>query len=154
MSAEREQGVTPIPKALGVKVGMLLAITIVVAVAFVIYVLFARGTFEATQRLTLVAGNAEGVSVGMDLTFSGFPIGRVRRIALGEDGKARIEIDVPTRDARWLRESSVFLLDISLVGGARIRAYTGNLDAAPLEDGAVRQVLRGDTAEEIPRLIA
>ena len=154
MSAERGPGVTPIPRGLGVKVGMLLAFTILVAAAFVIYVLFARGAFEATQRLTLVADNAEGVRVGMDLTFSGFPIGRVRRIALGEDGKARIEIDVPTRDARWLRKGSVFLLEISLLGGARIRAHTGNLHDAPLEDGAVRQVLRGDTAEEIPRMIA
>ena len=154
MSAEREPGVTPIPRALGVKVGMLLAFTIVVAVAFVIYVLFARGAFETTQRLTLVAGDAEGVSIGMDLTFSGFPIGRVRRIALGEDGKAHIDIDVPRRDAHWLRASSVFTLEVSLVGGAKIRAYTGNLQDALLADGAVRPVLRGDTAAEIPQLVA
>ncbi len=31
---------------------MLIAFTITVAAAFVIYVLFARGVFEATQRLT------------------------------------------------------------------------------------------------------
>ncbi len=146
---------TPLlPRNLGVKVGMLLAFTIMIAAALVIYVFFARGAFEATQRLTLVADNAEGASVGMDMTFSGFPIGRVRRIALGEEGKARIEIDVPRRDARWLRKSSVFTLEVSLVGGARIRAFSGNLHDAPLEDGAVRTVLRGDTAEEIPRLVA
>ena len=151
---EPEPGVTLLPKNLGVKVGMLIAFTIMVAVAFVLYVLLARGTFEATQRLTLVADNAEGVSLGMDLTFSGFPIGRVRRIALGEDGKVRIEIDVPQRDAHWLRTRSVFTLELPLVGGAKIRAFTANLKDELLPDGAERRVLRGDTAEEIPRMVA
>jgi phospholipid/cholesterol/gamma-HCH transport system substrate-binding protein len=151
---EREPGVTKLPRSLGVKVGMLLALTIVVAVGFLAYVLYARGVFEATQRLTLVAENAEGVSVGMDLTFAGFPIGRVSRISLAEDGKARIEIDVPRADARWLRASSVFTLEVPLVGSARIRAFTGNLQDVPLADGAERPVLRGDTAEEIPRMVA
>lgn len=152
--AAREPGVTPLPGDLGFKVGMLLAFAIAVAVAFVVYVIYARGGFEATQRLTLVAENAEGVSVGMDLTFSGFAVGTVRRIALADDGKARIEIEVPKKDARWLRASSIFTLERGLVGGARIRAYSGNLQDAPLEDDAVRPVLRGDASEELPRMVA
>src|SRR3990170_2791854 len=113
---ERE-GFSPIPKNLQFRVGLLLGLTIMVAAAFVIYALYARGVFEATQRLTLLSDNAEGVSIGMDLTFSGFPIGRVQRIALGEDGQARIEIDVPRKDARWLRNSSIFTLERGIVGG-------------------------------------
>ena len=151
---ERESGFAAVPKNLQFRVGLLLGVTLLVAAAFVAYVMHARGVFEATQRLTLVADNAEGVSVGMDLTFSGFPIGRVNRIALGEDGHARIEIDVPKKDARWLRASSIFTLERGLVGGARIRAFTGNLQDAPLADGAVRSVLHGDTQEEIPRMVA
>lgn len=151
---EPEPGITLLPKNLGVKVGMLIAFTITVTAVFVLYVLFARGTFEATQRLTLLADNAEGVSLGMDLTFSGFPIGRVRRIALREDGKVRIDIDVPRSEAHWLRASSVFTLEQPLVGGTKIRAYTANLSDATLADGAERPVLRGDTAAEIPRLVA
>lgn len=150
---ERE-GFTRVPKNLQFRVGLLLGLTIMVAAGFLLYTLYARGVFEATQRLTLIADNAEGVSVGMDLTFSGFPIGRVRRIALGEDGRARIEIDVPRKDARWLRNSSIFTLERGIVGGARIRAFTGNLQDEPLPDGAERGVLRGDTQEEIPRMVA
>ncbi len=151
---EREPGFTPLPKNLGFRAGVLIALTVAIAGGFLLYVLFARGAFEATQRLTLIADDVEGVSVGMDVTFSGFPVGRVRRIALAEDGKARIEIDVPRRDARWLRTSSVFTLEVPLVGGSKIRAYSANLQDAPLPDGAERQVLRGDTAAEIPRLVA
>ena len=91
------------------------------------YVLYARGAFEPTQRLVLVADDSEGVVVGMDLTFSGFPIGRVRRIELGGDGSARILIDVPQADAHWLRSSSVFTLVRGLVGNTNLRAYSGVL---------------------------
>ena len=121
---------------------------------FVLYVLYARGAFESTQRLVLMADDGAGVTVGMDLTFSGFPIGRVQRIELANDGRARIAIDVPRDDARWLRASSVFTLERSLVGSTRLRAFTGNLEDKPLPDGAVRPVLRGDATDELPGLIA
>lgn len=122
--------------------------------SFVLYVMYARGVFESTQRLVLISDDSEGVLVGMDLTFSGFPIGRVQRIDLGADGKARILIDVPRKDANWLRTSSVFTLERGLVGDTRIRAFTGVLDDPLLPPDSERTVLRGDTAAEIPRLVA
>jgi phospholipid/cholesterol/gamma-HCH transport system substrate-binding protein len=150
---ERE-GFNPIPRNLQFRVGLLLGLTLMLAIGFVVYALYARGVFEASQRLTLVADNAEGVAIGMDLTFSGFPIGRVQRISLADDGRARIDIDVPVTEARWLRASSIFTLERGIVGGARLRAFTGNLYDEPLPDGAERMVLRGDTQEEIPRMVA
>lgn len=151
---EPESNFTPVPKNLQFRVGLLLGLALVIAAGFVIFVLYARGTFEASQRLTLIAENAEGVGIGMDLTFSGFPIGRVNRIALRDDGRARIEIRVPLEDARWLRTTTIFTLERGLVGGARIRAITNNLQDPALPDGAERTVLRGDTQEEIPRIVA
>jgi len=136
------------------KAAMLLVLTLALLCGFLGYVLYARGVFESTQRLVLVADNSEGVKVGMDLTFSGFPIGRVRRIELAEDGKARILIDVPREDARWLRTSTVFTMESGLVGETRLRAFTGVLDDPPLPDGAMRPVLRGDASAEIPHLVA
>src|SRR5919198_1751748 len=144
---ERDSVQTPVPKNLQFRVGLLVGLAVVLGAGFVFYALYARGVFEDTQRLTLVADNAEGVAIGMDLTFSGFPIGRVQRMALAEDGRARIDIDVPRKEAHWLRTSSIFTLERGLVGAARLRAYSGNLQDPPLPDGAVRQVLRGDTTE-------
>jgi phospholipid/cholesterol/gamma-HCH transport system substrate-binding protein len=89
----------------------------------------------------------------MDMTFSGFPIGRVSRIELAPDGKARIVVEVPLKQAAWLRQSSVFTLVRGLVGSTNIRAYSGVLSDPPLPDGAVREVLRGDATADIPRLI-
>jgi phospholipid/cholesterol/gamma-HCH transport system substrate-binding protein len=119
-----------------------------------LYLMYARGAFERTQELVLIADDAEGVSVGTDLSFAGFPIGRVRRIALADDGSVRIVIDVPEGDARWLRTSSVFVLTRGLVGGTTLRAYSGVLTDPPLPDGAERKVLVGDTAAQLPVLLA
>jgi phospholipid/cholesterol/gamma-HCH transport system substrate-binding protein len=145
---------TPIPKNLQFRVGLLIGLTVVIAVGFVFFVLYARGTFDQTQRLVLVADNAEGVAIGMDLTFSGFPIGRVRRITLRDDGKARIVIRVPVEDARWLRTTTIFTLERGIVGAPKIRAFSANLTDPPLPNGAERTVLRGDATEEIPRMVA
>lgn len=136
------------------KAALLLFIMVAMIVASAAYLLYARGLFEPTQRLVLVADDSEGVSVGMDMTFSGFPIGRVRRIELGPDGTARILLDVPKKDAHWLRESSIFTIERSLVGATRIRAFTGLMDAPPLPDGAQREVLKGDALADIPRLVS
>ena len=143
----------PIPH-LELKALLLLAFTALMVCSFVAYVMVARGVFERTQQLVLVADDSEGASVGMDLTFSGFPIGRVQRIELDPEGKARLIIDVPSKDAHWLRTSSIFTMERGLVGETKIRAFTGVLTDPPLPLDAVRTVLRGDSSAEIPRLVA
>lgn len=139
---------------LEIKAAALLLFSLLLIVGSGLYLLYARGAFEPTQTLVLTADDSEGVVVGMDMTFSGFPIGRVRRIELAEAGNARIIVDVPRKDAHWLRQSSVFTLVRGIVGGTNIRAYSGMLSDDPLPDGAVRPVLRGDATAEIPQLMA
>ncbi len=136
------------------KARLLLLVMVLLVAGAVAYLMYARGAFERTQDLVLIADDAEGISVGLDMTFSGFPIGRVGRIELSPEGNARIIVRVPRDDARWLRESSVFTMETGLVGGTKIRAFSGVLTDPPLADGAERRVLRGDVAAEIPRMIA
>ena len=144
----------PLTEHLEIKALLLLGFMVMLILGSALYVMYSRGVFETTQKLVLISEDSEGVVVGMNLTFSGFAIGRVRRIELGDDGKARIVIDVASKDAHWLRESSVFTLVRGLVGGTNIRAYTGILTDKLLPDGAVRTVLQGDAAGEVPKLIA
>jgi phospholipid/cholesterol/gamma-HCH transport system substrate-binding protein len=139
---------------LDLKARLLVGCVLLLIAAAAAFVMYARGVFERTQTLVLVADNAEGVAVGMDLSFAGFPIGRVNRIELSNEGNARIIVYVPVKDARWLRESSVFTMESGIVGGPRLRAFSGILTDPQLPDGAVRKVLSGDAAAEIPRLMA
>lgn len=132
----------------------MLALMVVLVSAAVIYLMYARGAFESTQKLVLVADDAEGVVIGMDVTFSGFPIGRVSRIELSNEGKARMIVEVTRKDAHWLRSSSIFTMERGLVGGTRLRAFSGVLSDPPLAEGAVRSVLVGDVTAEIAPLLA
>ena len=131
----------------------LLAFTAALIAASALYLVRARGYFEAKQNLVLIADNAEGVVAGMDLTFSGFPIGAVQKVELGDQGNVRISIDVRQKDAKWLRTSSVFTLVKGLLGAPQLRAYSGVLTDPVLPDGAERPVLRGDFNEEVGRVI-
>jgi phospholipid/cholesterol/gamma-HCH transport system substrate-binding protein len=142
------------PAHVETKAMILLGLVAALIIAFVLYVMYARGVFEPTQKLVLTTENSEGVIPGMDMTFAGFPIGRVRLVDLARDGKVQILVDVSKSDARWLRASSVFTLERSVVGETRLRAFTGVLDDEPLPDGAVRPILRGDVTAEIPGLVA
>lgn len=136
------------------KAAMLLVLLAMLVLGSALYLLYARGAFESTQTLILQADDSEGVVVGMDVTFAGFPIGRVRRIELSPEGKARMVVDVPRKDAHWLRSSSIFTLERGLVGGAKLRAFSGIPADPPLEDGATRTLLVGDPGAEIPRLLS
>ncbi|MYM36360.1 MCE family protein [Duganella sp. FT50W] len=136
------------------KAALLLVLMVVLVAGSGLYLLYARGAFESTQTLFLQADDSEGVVVGMDVTFAGFPIGRVRRIELSNEGKARVVVDVQSKDAHWLRSSSIFTLERGLVGGAKLRAFSGIPSDPPLPDGAARALLVGDPGAEIPRLLA
>jgi phospholipid/cholesterol/gamma-HCH transport system substrate-binding protein len=138
---------------LEMKAIMLLAFTLALIIGSALFLLRARGYFQPKQQLVLVTDNAEGVVAGMDLTFSGFPIGVVQGVSLGEKGNVRIEIDVVEKDAKWLRTSSVFTLIKPIFGASQLRAYSGVLTDPPLPDGAERTVLRGDFNEEVGRVI-
>lgn len=136
------------------KAALLLVLMVVLVAGSGLYLLYARGAFESTQTLILQADDSEGVVVGMDVTFAGFPIGRVRRIELSSEGKARVVVDVQSKDAHWLRSSSIFTLERGLVGGAKLRAFSGIPTDPALEDGAARTLLVGDPGAEIPRLLS
>lgn len=133
---------------------VLLVVMLAVLLSAVGYVLYARGVFEPTQTLVLLAEDSEGVRNGMDLTYSGFAIGRVQRFALNADGKVEVVVKVRKKEARWLRETSVFTLEKGLIGEAKLRVFTGIMSDPPLPDGARRNVLRGDINENLPRILA
>lgn len=153
MNVDEDRAAPPV-RYLELKAALLLALLVALIGGTALYLMYARGVFEQTQRVVLLVDDSEGVRVGMDMTFSGFPIGRVRSVELSPEGNARILIDVPKKDAHWLRTSSMFTLVHSLVGGATLRAYSGVLTDPPLPDGAERKVLVGDTAAELPIVVA
>jgi phospholipid/cholesterol/gamma-HCH transport system substrate-binding protein len=142
------------PAHVEAKAAILLVLVGILLTAFVLYVMYARGVFEPTQRLVLVTDDSTGVIPGTDMSFAGFPIGRVSQVELAPDGQVQILVDVPRKEAKWLRTSSVFTIERSIVGETRLKAFTGVLSDPPLPPGARRTVLRGDATAEVPRIVA
>lgn len=146
--------VPPVPRApqiknLEFKIGLLLALTLILGAVFIGYALYSRGAFQSTHKLWLTASDVENVSVGMPISFSGFPIGKVSRLSLEESGEVRIEVTLPAEDARWLRKNSTFTLEKAIVGGAKIKVSTPNLKDPALENGAVRPLQSGDATKAL-----
>lgn len=139
---------------LAIKVGFVLTLIPIVVIGLLLYALYARGVFDRTQALTLVAADAEGVVVGMPVMFSGFPIGKVSGMALDEQGQVRIDVRIKEKDARWLRASTVFSLEKQFFGGARIRAFSPKMQDPPLLAGTERPLVYKDSAQDIPQVIA
>lgn len=140
-------------KNLHLKVGLFVITVLVLATGFLFYVLNARGFFEQRFHLNLAAGSAEGISPGVPITFSGMPIGQVTGVTLNDGGGIVIHTEVSADGAKWLRTDSGFTLDKPIVGGAKIKVSSANLDSPKLPDNSTMLLLTSDPSQEIPVLI-
>ena len=140
-------------KHLHFKVGLFVIAVMALALGFLFYVLNARGFFEQQQHLNLAAGSAEGITPGVPITFSGMPIGQVTGVTLNDGGGIVIQAEVTADGARWLRTDSSFTLDKPIVGGAKIKVSSANLDSQQLPDNSTVLLLTSDPSQEIPVLI-
>ncbi len=135
------------------KVGLFAAASLLLAGVFVVYLLHARGFFDKTFHLQLAAASADGVAPGVPVVFSGIEIGRVTTLGLNENGGIIIHTEFLSRNAKWLKENSSFLLDKPIVGGAKIRVDSPDLSAPALPDNATMLLLTSDISKELPALV-
>lgn len=135
------------------KVGLFALASLLLGAAFLAYLLHARGFFEDTFHLQLAAASADNVTPGVPVVFSGIEIGRVTTLGLNDNGGIVIHAEFMQRNARWLKENSSFTLDKPIVGGARIRVDSPDLDAPALPNHATMLLLSSDISKEIPVLV-
>ena len=138
---------------LHVKVGLFTLATLLFGAAFLVYLLYARGYFEHTYRLQLAAASADGVAPGVPLVFSGIVIGSVTSLGLNDGGGIVIQLELPARQAKWLKQDSVYTLDKPLLGSPKISVDSGNLGGATLPENSTMLLLTPDINKEIPVLI-
>ncbi|HEY0663694.1 MAG TPA: MlaD family protein, partial [Thiobacillaceae bacterium] len=135
------------------KVGLFAAATLLLTGAFLVYLLHARGFFEDSFHLKLAAASADGVAPGVPVVFSGIEIGSVTSLELNDSGGIVIHAEFLERNAKWLKENSTFTLDKPIVGGAKIRVESPDLEAPPLPDNSTVLLLTSDISKEIPALV-
>ncbi len=135
------------------KVGLFAAASLLLAGIFMVYLLHARGFFEDTFHLQLAAASADGVAPGVPVVFSGIEVGRVTTLGLNDNGGIIIHTEFLARNSKWLRENSSFTLDKPIVGGAKIRIGSPDLNAPALPDNATMLLTTSDVSKEIPVLV-
>jgi phospholipid/cholesterol/gamma-HCH transport system substrate-binding protein len=135
------------------KVGLFALATLLLGAAFVVYLLHARGYFEHTYRLQLAAASADGVAPGVPLVFSGIEIGSVTSLGLNDGGGIVIQLELPERNAKWLRQDSVYTLNKPFFGSTKISVDSGSLSGPSLPENSTMLLLTPDISKEIPLLI-
>ena len=135
------------------KVGLFALTTLLLGAAFLGYLLYARGYFENTYRLQLAAASADGVVPGVPLVFSGIEIGNVTSLGFNEGGGIVIQLELPERHAKWLKQDSIYTLDKPLIGSVKISVDSGDLVGPALPENSTMLLLTPDINKEIPVLI-
>jgi phospholipid/cholesterol/gamma-HCH transport system substrate-binding protein len=135
------------------KVGLFALATLLLGAAFLAYLLYARGYFENTYRLQLAAASADGVVPGVPLVFSGIEIGNVTSLGFNEGGGIVIQLELPERHAKWLKQDSIYTLDKPLIGSVKISVDSGDLVGPALPENSTMLLLTPDINKEIPVLI-
>lgn len=136
------------PHKIQLKVGLFIVSTIVLILSFLGYVAYKKGFFSTEQTFSLSSKSGENLTEGMPVVFSGFKIGRVNSLELNSDGIVLIKIKIPDRHVKWIRSDSIFILEKPLLGAARINISTVNLNAAPLTNKIIPQVIEANDINE------
>jgi len=140
-------------RSLEFKVGLFILITSVLIVAAVGYVAFKKDVFSRVDTYTLASYSGEDLTEGMPVLLSGFKIGRVDALELGNEGRVLIKVKIPHRYAKWLREDSVVIINRPLIGAPRIVISTGNMSSPPLSTETIKEVVvANDINETIKKL--
>ncbi len=136
------------PKNIAFRVGLFVVVTVLLVTAFVGYVAYKKDVFSKVYTFTFSSKSGEGFSEGMPLVFSGFEIGKVQSLELNEKGIVLIKIKVPERHVKWIRSSTIFILDRPLIGSAKIVVYTENLNSPVLSTDMVTEIYPVDSINE------
>jgi phospholipid/cholesterol/gamma-HCH transport system substrate-binding protein len=122
------------------KVGIFVICATALVVLALLYLAVAKGLFSTSHTYTLSSRTGDGFAVGMPVVFSGFDIGRVHSLELNDKGIVLIEIRIPDKHVKWIKEDSFFVLYRPLIGAARIVVNTNNLESPPLPEDKVSEV--------------
>ncbi|MDY0188317.1 MAG: hypothetical protein RBR16_10380 [Syntrophus sp. (in: bacteria)] len=128
-------------RSLEYKVGLFILITSVLIVSAIGYVAYKKDVFSRMDTYTLASFSGEDLTEGMPVLLSGYKIGRVDALELGDDGRILIRIKILHRHAKWLRRDSVFIINKPLIGDPRIVLSTGKMSSPPLSTEAVKEVV-------------
>lgn len=135
-------------RKIALSVGFFIIVTSLLLLLSLAYVIKKKGLFEPQVHYKLIAKDAENITEGMSILFSGFEIGQVERLALYENGEVLVSISIPEHNAKWVRSDAVFTLEKPLIGNAKITLHS-SMKNAPLDEKTILRMQIKDGINEI-----
>lgn len=130
------------------KVGLFIIIMALLILASIGYVAYKKDMFSKIYTYTLTSKTGENITEGTPVVFWGFNIGQVSSMELTDAG-VLVQIKIPERNNRVIKAGSRFVLEKPLLGSSRIIVYTDNLNALPLQESAITELMVTDDINEL-----
>lgn len=122
-----------------IRVGLLVLIAIIVAVAGVLLIGGQNQLFTSKNEYFILFNNVGGLNPGNPVQLNGVDVGRVKRVVLPTDPEVediRVDITVESRYAARVRENSqATIKTLGLLGDKYIELTSGSPQAPPIPDG-------------------
>ena len=100
------------------------------------FVIWKQELFRPSLRIHLSASSSQGVRRGMAVRLSGFRIGKISSVELEKENRVRVDMDVFSEYAHFLRRNSVAnVASESLLGDRFIEMTAGTEQSGQLEEG-------------------
>lgn len=118
------------------KIGLFLALALAACLGAVFYIGAGSDLFTPKYLLHFTVDQGTGFAAGMPIKLSGFRIGRIQEIALNQDARVEIQVQIARKYQQWIRADSVArLVKEGLVGDEIIELSVGSSGQRMLEDG-------------------
>lgn len=135
-------------KNLELKVGIFVVSIVLLMLLSVVFIAYKKGAFEEMYELKLSSASGDGITEGMPVLFSGFEVGKITKMELTDTGIVVLHAKIPSKHAKWINESSDFILNKPLIGSPKIIIKTANLQAKPITKDKIPQLKTVDGINE------
>ncbi len=118
-------------------VGIFVILALAVTVALIVLMGANQRWFKKNYYYHAQFTTANSLSVGMDITFRGFTIGKVTAITLTQSNDVDVEFYVQEEDIDKVRENSLIQLVSSPIGGGQLVFHQGAVPTPPPPEGSL-----------------
>jgi len=135
-------------KHVELKVGVFVVVTTLIILSAILYLAYSKGFFSTEHTFTIFSKSGEELTEGMPIYFSGFNIGRIKKLELSDRGLVLVKISIPTQHVKWIRSSSIFSINKPLFGSSKLIVTTPNLNSPLLSPQDIPEIVRIDNIDE------
>jgi len=124
-------------KSIEVKVGIFIALILVLSIFILIYIGYKKEIFSKKISYYVISKTGENIERGIPVRLSGFKIGQVENVFLNNIDYVKVEIRILEKYQKWFRQDSRIILDQEgIIGNSYLKLIPGTEKTEPLKPGS------------------